>query len=225
MNDKIEQLTEKVRSWLKNPTALGVERALLFAEELMQELQENLGSCQETRKIIGPLIGQVRSTINSIKNIDLVDWVSIRGGRLSIGHRPGVKCIKDIRLQGGTHILTLFSEKEGARFIEKQAKKLGICWLWFPMDSGSFPEEERIPELIALYSNMSALLEDHASIYIHCSAGKHRTGMITYGFLRYLNFSANEAKILLKKLREKTFEEVGDERLSWGDRFGNIEGV
>ena len=66
------------------------------------------------------------------------------------------------------------------------------------------------------------MLQQGHKIYIHCSAGIHRTGMITYGLLRYLGKDTNEAKQLLHQLREVTAAQVGDERLNWGDQFGTF---
>jgi protein tyrosine/serine phosphatase len=57
--------------------------------------------------------------------------------------------------------------------------------------------------------------------YIHCSAGIHRTGMITYGLLRYLGKDKNDAKQTLLNLREVTANQVGEERLTWADQFAD----
>lgn len=188
------------------------------SEKLLLELQKNIGS---NPQIIGPLIGQVRSMQNKIENIELLNWVDIHGGRLSIGHRPSSKLLGDIQLQYGSYIITLLSEKEGARIIEKQTKTVGLKWLWFPMNSALPPDEERLPEVKALFFDITVALENHESVYIHCSAGIHRTGMISYGLLRYIGFDSKEALDYLIKLRNETGEGVGKERLAWGDYFGS----
>ena len=220
MNENCLELIEKTKQWLKNLSSLGVDKARKYSDELLIELQRHLGKSIEARKTIGPLIGQVKGMQKRLNNIEQVFWVGIHGGRLAIGHRPSKKFMADLRLQGASHILTLLSEEEGSGEMEKQAKREELCWLWFAMSSGSPPNEKRIPELKSLFADISAALENHASVYIHCSAGIHRTGMITYGFLRYIGLTPEEARKLLKELRNTTSEEVGEDRLSWGDRFG-----
>lgn len=50
-----------------------------------------------------------------------------------------------------------------------------------------------------------------------CSAGIHRTGMVTYGLLRSLGNEKTEAAQILQSLREVTSSQVGEDRLLWGD--------
>lgn len=218
-------LEKKVQLWLKDISGVGIDDALKSSGELLLELHAFLKDNTEDRKTIGPLIGQIRGMQNKLKNIESVNWVHILGGQIAIGHRPGAKLMADIRIQGGSHIFTLLSEREGAYEIEKQANQAGLNWFWFSMSSASTPDEGRIPELESLFDEISVALKKHASIYIHCSAGIHRTGMITYGFLRYIGLSAEDAKECLKKLRETTSDNVGDERLLWGERFEITKGI
>jgi hypothetical protein len=44
--------------------------------------------------------------------------------------------------------------------------------------------------------------------------------MITYAFLRYIEFSAENAMTTLSKLRQVTADGVGDDRKHWGEQFG-----
>lgn len=63
--------------------------------------------------------------------------------------------------------------------------------------------------------------QNGSGIYVHCSAGIHRTGMTSYAFLRYMGLSSTEAKTKLNELRPTTREGVGDNRLTWGEQFGS----
>ena len=223
MDNTIQQLTEEVMVWLNKPLSRGIDETYEHSDKLLLELQRSLKNNKETRRILGPLIGQVKTMQKRLKAIELVNWTMVKSGKLAIGHRPSTKLISDIRLQGGSHILTLLSESEGAKIIEKESKKEGLHWLWFAMNSALPPTEDKTPELKSLFANMADALENHASIYIHCSAGIHRTGMITYGFLRYLGLTSEAAKDLLKQLRYKTWEAVGENRLLWAERFSYKE--
>ena len=220
MNDVLQKLINEAEAWLKSP-----ESGTDDPEKLLTALQEELGKDKAAGRPLGPLIGQIKSIQNKrknrLKNIEPINWVAIKQGRLAIGHRPSAKLITDIQLQGGSHILTLLSETEGARDIESKVQKEGLIWLWFAMQSADPPTEDRSHELKSLFADMAKALQGKASIYMHCSAGIHRTGMITYAFLRYLGQSPEIAKDNLRHLRETTWREVGEKRLLWGERFGS----
>src|SRR5690606_31239180 len=98
-------------------------------------------------------------------------------------------------------------------------EKSGMGWLWFPMESAQPIAEERYEELARLFRQMENILNQNGRIYIHCSAGIHRTGMITYAFLIYLGLGKEAAQLKLKELRGTTMENVGEERLAWGDNI------
>lgn len=69
------------------------------------------------------------------------------------------------------------------------------------------------------------LTVDNASLMIHCSAGIHRTGMITNALLRYLGLSAEDALKKIGLAREHTAAEVGEHRLAWGQSFIDAIGL
>lgn len=204
-------------SWLKQPIKTDVDAALQNSRELVVDLVALMKQPNSPKQLVGPVLAQVRSTQKSIENMAMMDWVSVEGGQLAIGHRPGSKMGSDLKLQKTTHILTLLSEGEQAKAIRALAKKNDIEWLWFPMESAQPPEKKRYKELVKLFLQMQSILEKGGKIYLHCSAGIHRTGMISYAFLRYMGNDARSALALLKTLRAKTSESVGEERVAWGD--------
>ena len=114
------------------------------------------------------------------------------------------------------------TEAEGAGDIGVAIRRAGIVWLWFPLESATLPGEDRDQEVQLFYKDVRAALESAAKIFIHCSAGIHRTGMITYGLLRRMGSSADEAMRVLNSLRAETGEGVGDHWIAWGDRFGGV---
>ena len=88
------------------------------------------------------------------------------------------------------------------------------------LPSADPPSEDRRAGVIKAFDVVRAALDKHARIYVHCSAGIHRTGMIKYAFLRYIEFSAENAMTTLSKLRQVTADGVGDDRKHWGEQFG-----
>ncbi len=149
----------------------------------------------------------------------LLSPIEISNGLFALGHRLKVKVLADIKAQGVTHVVTLLSEKEGALEVKKAAQANQLNWLWLPLENAKPPEEVRLEEIRRMFSQWQALLEQGAYIYIHCAAGIHRTGMMTYAFLRYLSFSSSESFHRLHCLREILIEEVGYERFHWGNYF------
>lgn len=66
---------------------------------------------------------------------------------------------------------------------------------------------------------MTAELARGGKVYVHCSAGLHRTGMIAYAYFRHRAMSTQDAKTAILELRELTASELTAERCAWGDRF------
>lgn len=215
MNQSTETILCNAKDWLNQPLKADVPTAIDTSNRIVADLQQLLKEAPTQRQKLGALIGRIKGTQKAIENLEMMDWVDISGGHLAIGHRPSTKMGYDLKLQNTTHVLTLLSEGEQAKTIQSIAKKHDMEWLWFPMTSAQPPGEERLPELTDLFVEMKRILHAGGNIYVHCSAGIHRTGMISLAFLRFLSKDANEAMALLKSLRVKTSEDVGEERVAW----------
>jgi protein-tyrosine phosphatase len=146
--------------------------------------------------------------------------IAAGGGRLGVGHRPKVKALAGLRAAGVTHLATLLSEAEEAKRLGAAAAAAGLVWLWLPLPNGDPPPEARRYEIREALSRWGGLLASGAGLYLHCSAGIHRTGMIAYALLRSLGRSAEEARRDIAEMRPLTAAGVGEARLSWGDQFG-----
>lgn len=221
MDKSLEVIIKSAEVWLSNPAKKGREEALLTASELVAALTELMKENDTPRQLIGPVLAQVKGVQKSIANLEMMDWVGVEEGHVAIGHRPGAKLGADLKLQRATHILTLLSEGEQAKSIQSIATKNGLGWLWFPMASAQPPGEDRYKEVADLFGQMKGFLNEGGKIYMHCSAGIHRTGMISNAFLRFLGKDAQEAMSLLKSMRLKTSEEVGEERIAWGNEVAD----
>ncbi len=213
-----ETFIKSVETWLSKPINNDVEEAVSSSRDFVEGLVELMKEETAPKQQLGALLGKVKSLQKAITNLDFMDWVEVAGGHLAIGHRPGAKMGIDLKLQNASHILTLLSEGEQAKSIQSIANKNGLDWLWFPMETAQPPGDDRHLELKDLFRKMQSILRDEGKIYLHCSAGIHRTGMISYAFLRFLGKESNESLDLLKAMRLKTSEEVGEERLAWGDK-------
>lgn len=155
-----------------------------------------------------------------------LNWVNIGNGYLSLGHIPGGRITYNfLKKERTSVVLTLLQEHEGVKNIGERVNSIGIKWIWFPF-SASNPHtgKEKPWEVFELFQLFSELLETGNRIFIHCSAGIHRTGMITYGLLGYIGKGKHEALEILRELRAITAKGAGEKHLKWGDQFFNKTG-
>ena len=145
---------------------------------------------------------------------------AVRGGFLMIGPRPRLKDIAGLKAAGFTHVATILAESEGARPIEGVVEASGMEWLWMPLASAHPPSGLRARQVASDFvSSVAALFGpgQHNKIYLHCSTGLHRAGMITYAVLRRLGYAPLDSMLLLRSLRPVTARELGQEGVEWGD--------
>lgn len=140
---------------------------------------------------------------------------------LILGPRPGKKSKAAIAAQGVTDIVTLLSAREQPDSVSKIARGLGADWHHFPIDGGHMDTLAKVDlsRLFLLYDEIVRARAD-AVIYLHCSAGIHRTGFVIYALLRYRGLSPDAAIAEVASLRAVTSEQVGADRLALAeDKF------
>lgn len=94
-------------------------------------------------------------------------------------------------------------------------------WIWLNLPNGDVPKEAMIAEIMLKLKMIQAKLDNQEKIYLHCSAGLHRTGMITNCLLRFLGYDETNSFEIINRLRPMTAKEVGKIRLDFGSRFYN----
>ena len=92
-----------------------------------------------------------------------------------------------------------------------------MIWVWLPVTGGGLEALENTP-MVQHLRQLNAALEgvDAPKIYLHCSAGLHRTGYVGYILLRLMGLNEGAAFEALKELRPITAEEVGADRIRAG---------
>jgi len=220
--DDIDAAISSAELWLANPLQDGTDAAVERSSQWLDSFRQAAGVSQHAARRIGPLIGQLAGLRNRLERMEVVDWVPLDAGHIALGHRPSKQLIEDLAMQGATLVFTLLSEREGARSVEDLAIVSGLSWVWFPMVSANAPADSRIDELRSCFDQIAESVATSGRVYIHCSAGIHRTGMITYALLRYLGASTEAARGTLAALRTTTAEGVGDHRILWGETLSQL---
>ena len=139
---------------------------------------------------------------------------------LFLGPRPGKKSFDRLAALNITHCCTLLSEREQVRPIENICTRLGCSWVWLPLDGGGL-EILRNADWAGHIGMLSRAVDGTPEplLYLHCSAGIHRTGFFAYVLLRLRGLDRTEALRELTALREVTADQVGDERIDLGDEL------
>lgn len=141
--------------------------------------------------------------------------MNLAKGRLIIGHRPRLRGLKAMRESGITDVLTLLSEKEGATAMGDAMISVGLKWHWLPLPNGRPPPKNRNSEILEMLHSLRGRLAEGAFLFIHCSAGIHRTGMITSALLALEGWDETGIRDGLREMRAVTAEAVGEERIKW----------
>jgi hypothetical protein len=214
MKEEIEQLIPSIK--IGNVSEVEIQQHIAsIRSAILQDPSKG--------KELGELLSRIKQAANLKHQHKAVNWVQVGNGFLAIGHKPGGKIsFEGLQHEATSAVLTLLHENEGASQIGKQLLAVNIKWIWFPFSASKPHDEATIYQVHALFTELSSLLMSGGKIYIHCSAGIHRTGMITYGFLRFLGKGKAEAFTILQSLRAVTAAQVGADRLLWADQFGSV---
>ena len=208
--------------WLADPLKHGLDAAIGRSAELCDLLKLAVREDPKGARQAGPLIGEVSRWQTRLARVEMLDWVPLAGGYASVGHRPSAQLVEDLAIQQCTHIFTLLSEGEGATNTRDQARRAGLEWVWFPMVSANAPGSDRTVELRRCFDEISSALSAGGRVYVHCSAGIHRTGMISFALLRYLGLPEQSALEKLEELRPTTAAGVGADRIAWGESVSEL---
>jgi len=145
------------------------------------------------------------------------NWVQVGQGRLGLQHRLRRENLSYLVEAGCDVVVTLLSVQEDGAKIGHHVKEAGIEWIWLKVPNGHLPQGEVHEILTAAVPLLSARLDEGKTILIHCSAGIHRTGMLTYGLLRWRGMDDEEAMRLIAQLRIHTANGLQPRQKMWAD--------
>ena len=130
-------------------------------------------------------------------------------GRLALSERPKIKEIKRLKTDQCDRVVTILAERgDNARSIGTAVIAQGMQWDWVKVSTATdySPIEHRF--LKSAMITIREALEAGESVLIHCSAGKHRTGVLAYGVLRNGGMTHEESLHLIGKMRPETAAEL-----------------
>lgn len=146
--------------------------------------------------------------------------VADRKIQLFPGPRPGKKSRDTLAALNLTHCCTLLSGREQVQPVRAICQSLGCKWVWLPIDGGKLDilrETDVTGHMQTLVREIGE--EPEPRIYVHCSAGIHRTGFFVYVLLRLRGMDRDQAVHELANLRAVTAQQVGEDRLDLADEL------
>ena len=146
-------------------------------------------------------------------------FADVSAGSLALGHRPGRGAYASLKRAGATHIATVLSRAEGAEAIGVAAHQAGFVWIWLDLGSTRNLPSLKNPTILSVVEALAGALAGGGRVYLHCSAGIHRTGMIAAALLYHLGHDEAEVAARLAAMRAITARDVGEARLAWAHAF------
>jgi protein-tyrosine phosphatase len=152
-----------------------------------------------------------------------LNWQTLGAGRLALWPRPRRLAISRLAEAGCTHVVTLLAEDEGALSIGHRVQNHNLQWIWLPRPNGAPPEGEEALEFANGILHLAELLDQGASLVVHCSAGIHRTGTVGYALLRLHGYAQDKALEVLGVMRPQiaplTSQGLQPRHIAWVEEY------
>ncbi len=116
---------------------------------------------------------------------------------LVLGPRPKLKKIAG---RDEEVIFTLLTVKEDAEDVGHVARAGGKIWCWHPL-SVRHRDFSSWADWVTAVNNLDQHLGMNYTVYLHCAAGIHRTGCVTYLLFRKHGYSPGNARAAVFNLR------------------------
>lgn len=123
---------------------------------------------------------------------------------LVLGPRPKLKKVGN---RSEEVIFTLLTKSEEAEDIGNAVRVSGKIWRWHPL-SVRHHDFSLWEEWITAVNDLEICLEAHKTVYLHCAAGIHRTGSLTYLYLRRKAYTPEQARAKVFSMRPIIEEQI-----------------
>ena len=146
-------------------------------------------------------------------------------GTIIACHRPDKNLLKKLSNELVNTVVTLLWNTETPEEVYKQCESLNINWISFPVKSINYTlltERHKCSAISEKLFELKDLLMNGQKLLIHCAAGIHRTGFVTYNLLRLCGHSKEETITALGIIRPKILEKISSLRLEISESFSNM---
>jgi hypothetical protein len=153
--------------------------------------------------------------LNMKESLLIVRRLRPTDGGLVLGPRPGKKSKAAMAAMGLSHVCTLLGKTESPVVVERIASELGCGWVRLAIAGGGL-DALRALDVETMVARLAEAIEKTPAprIYLHCSAGIHRTGFFASLLLRLQPIDVDDIPVALAALRSVTAEQVGHDRIA-----------
>lgn len=159
-------------------------------------------------------------------NINL-NFYRLKGSKSKITchARPQKKDVEEmISLHGINFILTIQGTAEDASELEGFCKEFQISWKHVELGRNhnslvkSLDSDTKLLFISTIAELYKKLVNEEINLFVHCTHGVHRTGIMVYSILRCFDEDRNSALEALKQIREDTYDNIGEKRINYAEK-------
>jgi len=157
-----------------------------------------------------------------------LNWVEAGGGHFALRGKPSPSLISHLPTVNCSHVVTIQGEREGSIQTGNHVRENNMTWINIPFDKADIKNMIALPVVLVILERLNQIcvaLENGGRVLFHCAAGFHRTGLVSNLVLLFLGLSPEEAINKVRQSREITAQEVGSERLAYGEKFVGLCGT
>ena len=171
-------------------------------------------------------VDMLQTSKNQNKRQKIFNFYTLKNGsKISCHGRPKKPDIKNLK-EGYkvNYILTIQHESEKPEVIQKYVQEIGdIYWHNLPLRGANMAifMNKTVQKLIIdnILFIINYMKNNEIILFMHCTAGIHRTGTILYTLLRVCGESKENALKAVKYIRIDTFNKCGTNRLNYAEEF------
>ena len=158
---------------------------------------------------------------NTTASSPSIAWFSLKAGKICLGKKPAADTYSALKGLGVTHVATVQTGEEQAPNIRDSAIENGLEWLWVPFSHPSSQSPTDDVHLHHYLHELSKMLSEGASIYLHCDGSQHRCSLLFYALCHYVGIPSNSAYNALHSFGRNAANNLSRSELTWAAELGH----
>jgi protein-tyrosine phosphatase len=158
---------------------------------------------------------------NTTNNSPAIAWFSLKAGKICLGKKPDAEAYSKLKDLGVTHLATVQTGEEQAPTVRDNALENGLEWLWVPFTHPSAQSPTDDVHLHHYLHELSKMLSEGASIYLHCDGSQHRCSLLFYALCHYAGIPSNSAYNALHSFGRNAANNLSRSELTWAAELGH----